>query len=87
MGAEVLGLVHGTEGGYTNHKCRCGPCTQAHSIAMQIWVSKNKPLPEGMDPDSYEAYKYYGSRTPGARAANAERRREQRRRKKEEARG
>jgi hypothetical protein len=71
---------HGTTNGYHNHRCRCALCKEAHNIEMATWVEANKgrPIPEGVDPDSLHAYKYYGSRTTGARAANAERRARQR---------
>lgn len=26
---------HGTQGGYTNHKCRCAPCKAAHAEMMR----------------------------------------------------
>jgi len=56
--------------GYTNHKCGCQRCLDAHAEWNRRWRNKDKPIPAHIDPDSYNAYKYYKSRTPGAIAAN-----------------
>jgi hypothetical protein len=36
---------HGTAGGYTNHKCRCGPCTTAHSADCARYAQNRAALP------------------------------------------
>lgn len=73
---------HGTEGGYTNHRCGCRRCRKAYNKAQRERRLQTRSIPDHVDPDSYNAYRYYGSRTPGALAANAERRATQRARQK-----
>jgi len=67
---------HGTEGGYTNHRCGCPRCRGVYNEAQaeRAAAAGDRPIPEHVDPDSYHAYRYYGSKTPGALAANAARR-------------
>lgn len=31
---------HGTSGGYSNHKCKCGPCTKAFAAAHRLSQQK-----------------------------------------------
>lgn len=38
MTAEAVDRVpHGTDSGYSNHKCRCPDCTQAHATYIREW--------------------------------------------------
>lgn len=51
---------HGTSGGYTNHSCRCRPCTDAHSAVMYRRKQRRKtePVPEHVHgtPNGYGNY-------------------------------
>ena len=71
-------LDHGSHDTYRNYGCKCAACRAGHARVVSKWTKKPKKLPAHIHPDSYEAYKYYQSRTPGAKAANAARRRKQR---------
>jgi hypothetical protein len=75
-------LDHGSHDTYRNYGCKCPLCRAGHAAAVAKWTRRKKELPPHIHPDSYEAYKYYNSRTPGARAANAARRRQQKALKK-----
>lgn len=35
-------MKHGTAGGYSNHSCRCRPCTKAWRDYWREWVDKNR---------------------------------------------
>lgn len=35
-------LTHGTLGGYSNHKCRCGACSTAFREYMQVYRAMKK---------------------------------------------
>ena len=51
---------HGTHGGYSNHKCRCDPCTEANTAAMADWRARHwgvEPLRHGA-----AGYTNYGCR-------------------------
>jgi hypothetical protein len=32
---------HGTNGGYTNHRCRCADCTRAHAVEQMAYLRRN----------------------------------------------
>jgi len=32
-------VLHGTYGGYTNHKCRCAACKEANRVAKAAYVA------------------------------------------------
>lgn len=45
---------HGTTGGYRNHDCRCGPCTQANTEHVAHWRATHK----GLEPPYHGEYAY-----------------------------
>ena len=51
---------HGTLGGYSNHKCRCVPCTTANTVYQQDWRDRHW----GMEPPIHgrSGYMNYGCR-------------------------
>lgn len=36
-------IKHGTDSGYSNGKCRCGPCRAAHAASQRAWIKSRKP--------------------------------------------
>ena len=38
---------HGTVGGYTNHRCHCPACQEAHTATCRAEREKRPPLPPG----------------------------------------
>lgn len=54
---------HGTDGGYTNQRCRCTKCRKAHSEAhsRRQQVRKSNPIPQRVH-GTYNGYSNYGCR-------------------------
>lgn len=38
----AIGVVHGTPASYTNHRCRCAPCTKAIRVVMRGRVAARR---------------------------------------------
>ena len=75
----VKQFMHGTAGGYTNHKCRCEPCTEANKKAHIKWRDRVKfkdlsTLKHG----TCSTYSNYGCRCAECTKANTDARRNQR---------
>lgn len=73
---------HGTEGGYTNHDCRCVECSSAHRLACIHHKNARLAARQVVDgrlvhPDAphgnYSSYTNYGCRCDECRAANRHR--------------
>lgn len=64
---------HGDETGYTNHGCRCLPCTGAHSN-YQVQRRRNRlPTPfEDIPHGTYSSYNYHKCRCPQCSLAKQE---------------
>lgn len=63
--ANATPLPHGTESGYSHHKCRCDLCRTAVTAAMKR--RRERARAKAVDPSSYEhatfkAYNYYKCR-------------------------
>ena len=54
---------HGTAGGYTNHLCRCGPCTAAWRVSCASGKERRtqRPIPDHVH-GSTNGYGNYGCR-------------------------
>lgn len=61
---------HGTDNGYTNHRCRCAPCSDARAEYMREWRART-PIPDRVH-GSYNGYTNYGCRCEGCRQAYSE---------------
>ena len=59
---------HGTNGGYSNHKCTCVPCTAANTVYMQDWRDRHW----GTEPPTHgdNGYINYGCRCGTCRKAH-----------------
>lgn len=64
---------HGTWGGYSNHACRCEPCTAASTAKQTVWRDgyKGKRLPAHIH-GSENGYCNYSCRCIPCTAAHAE---------------
>lgn len=60
---------HGTRGGYSNHRCRCTECREAHRVAMAAW----KAQAVHREPYRHDAaaYRNWGCRCEICTAANS----------------
>lgn len=74
---------HGTEGGYTNQRCRCPDCTAANTAAVLNRKARREPLPPD-DPrhGTPNGYTNHGCHCDHCRAAAATAAREQYARRK-----
>lgn len=69
VAAPVDARFHGTPGGYTNHKCRCAPCTGAHAAAMQRRKMERAAFPASQVPHGVNGYSNYCCRCLVCRTA------------------
>jgi hypothetical protein len=51
---ELCDFPHGTKGGYDNHGCRCGDCSQAKSVASRDYYERNRDRTAARGRDYYE---------------------------------
>ena len=74
---------HGTEDGYTNHRCRCPRCRQANTVAnhKRRQARKSRPIPAHVEHGTEHCYGNYGCRCGPCRVAHSQARRDYRERK------
>ena len=64
---------HGSVNGYSNLKCRCQDCRDAHAANMRRYLAhvRSRGIPAHIEHGTYNCYHTYGCRCDDCKAANA----------------